>query len=53
MMTNSIEHLLNAFDHMIELLQDDDVDIEIVSMVENAKELLVEEFEATHAEDND
>ena len=53
MMSNSIDHLLNAFDHMIELLQDEGVDVEIVSMVENAKELLIEESEAAYDEDDD
>ena len=53
MMSNSINHLLIAFDHIIELLQDEGVDVEVVSMVENAKELLIEESEAAYDEDDD
>jgi len=45
-MVNSIVHLLDAFDHMIELLQDADVDADVLTMVESAKEALIEE----HAE---
>ena len=53
MLTNSIDHLLNAFDHMIELLQDEGADVEVISMVENAKELLEEEHAAAYDTSND
>jgi peptide subunit release factor 1 (eRF1) len=52
MITNSINHLLNAFDHLIELLQDEGADVEVISMVENAKELLEEEHGAAFDEDD-
>jgi len=50
MMTSSIEHLLDAFDHMIEMLQDAGVDVETLSMVEGARDALIEEHEAMFEE---
>ena len=50
-MTDSITHLLDAFDHLIELLQEADVDADVLTMVEGAKEALIEEHESMYADD--
>jgi len=52
-MTDSITHLLDTFDHLIELLQEADVDADVLTMVEGAKEALIEEHAAMFVDDSE
>ena len=40
MVIRSLPEIWNAFDHLIELLQDEGAHTEVISMVENAKEAM-------------
>ena len=40
MVTRSLPEIWDAFDHLIELLQDEGAHTEVISMVENAKEAM-------------
>jgi len=53
MIIDSIAHLLVTFDHLIELLQEADVDPDVLVMVEGAKEVLLEEQESMYADDTE
>ena len=53
MIVNSIVHLLDAFDHLIELLQEADVDADVLTMVEGAKEALIEEHQEIFDDDSE
>jgi hypothetical protein len=50
MKSDSIVHLLDAFNHMIELLQEADISADVLSMVEGAKEILIEEHEEIYTD---
>jgi hypothetical protein len=52
MVPGSLNDVLKAFDYLIDLLQDNDVDISIISMVEDAKETLEEMHEDEDAYDD-
>tara|TARA_Y100000310_G_scaffold321556_1_gene379363 strand:+ start:1246 stop:1407 length:162 start_codon:yes stop_codon:yes gene_type:complete len=52
-MTDSITHLLDTFDHLIETLQEADVDADVITMVEGAKEALIEEHAAMFTDDSE
>ncbi len=43
-MITQLASILNAFDHLVEMMQDSGIDMEVISMVENAKEALEEQY---------
>ena len=53
MTTDSIAHLLDAFDHLIEKLQEEDIDREVISLIEEAKETLIEAHADLFNDDDD
>ena len=44
-MSGNPADVIRAFDHLIELLEDEGVDMTIIHIIENAKEMLEEEFQ--------
>lgn len=44
-MTGDMANIIRAFDHLIELLEDEGVDIDVIHTVEQAKELLEESLQ--------
>lgn len=42
---SSMSNVIRAFEHLIELLEEESIDIDIIHAVESAKEMLVEELQ--------
>jgi len=43
-MNGDMANVMRAFDHLIELLEDEGVDMTIIHVIENAKEMIEEEL---------
>jgi hypothetical protein len=52
MIHNSVNDILKSFDYLIELLQDAGIDNTIVTMIEDAKDLLLEEINDNSYDDS-
>ena len=43
-MSGNMDNVMRAFDHLIEILEDEGVDMTIIHIVEGAKEMIEEEL---------